>query len=130
MSHAAMTRSAPVCLASLLLALGCAPPNAAKPYPSAAPEVGTAVPAADPELEPAFIERARLKAERDDPVGAIVDYTRAVELSSTSTRIATALFEGGQAREAAGDPEGARADFERTLEIDPDHVEARKRLES
>lgn len=53
MSHAAMTRSAPVCLASLLLALGCAPPNAAKPYPSAAPEVGTAVPATEAEPEPA-----------------------------------------------------------------------------
>jgi dienelactone hydrolase len=47
-----MTRSAPVCLASLLLALGCAPPNAAKPYPSAAPEVGTAVPAKEAEPEP------------------------------------------------------------------------------
>ncbi|MCR9164901.1 MAG: prolyl oligopeptidase family serine peptidase [Nannocystaceae bacterium] len=47
-----MTRSAPVCLVSLLLALGCAPPNAAQPYPSAAPEVGAAAPAADAEPEP------------------------------------------------------------------------------
>lgn len=38
---AAMNLPARVCLASLLLALGCAPPNAATPYPSAAPEAGT-----------------------------------------------------------------------------------------
>lgn len=43
-----MTLSARVCLASLLLALGCAPPNAATPYPTAAPQVGDAAPAAEP----------------------------------------------------------------------------------
>lgn len=49
-SHAAMTLSARVAFASLLLALGCAPPNAATPYPSAAPEAGA--PAAEAEPEP------------------------------------------------------------------------------
>jgi len=41
------------CFASLFLALGCAPPNAAAPYPSAAPEAGTASPAeSESEAEP------------------------------------------------------------------------------
>ena len=44
----AMNLSARVVLASLLLAFGCAPPNAAAPYPSAAPEFGREPPAADP----------------------------------------------------------------------------------
>ncbi len=47
----AMNLCARVGLASFLLALGCAPPNAATPYPSAAPEFGGAAPAA--EAEPA-----------------------------------------------------------------------------
>lgn len=47
----AMNLCARVGLASLLLALGCAPPNAATPYPSAAPEFGSASPAAEAEPE-------------------------------------------------------------------------------
>lgn len=46
-------------LVSLLLALGCAPPNAATPYPSAAPEFGDAAPAE--QTEPAATVKPEVK---------------------------------------------------------------------
>lgn len=49
-----MSRAAVVALSCSLLAIGCAPPNAAKSYPSAAPAQGTApAPVAEAEPEPA-----------------------------------------------------------------------------
>ncbi len=47
-----MIRSARVALASIVLALGCAPPNAATPYPSAAPEAGSGRARADEGPQP------------------------------------------------------------------------------
>ncbi len=55
----AMNLCARVGLASLLLALACAPPNAATPYPSAAPEFGSASPATD--TEPATTAEPEVK---------------------------------------------------------------------
>ncbi len=47
-----MTRSARVAFAFMVLALGCAPPNAATPYPTAAPEAGAAEPTTGPTTTP------------------------------------------------------------------------------
>jgi serine/threonine protein kinase/Flp pilus assembly protein TadD len=70
----------------------------------------------DPKWPEPFLERAITESESGKPALAVQNYTRAIELGATDTRI---YFLRATARKKAGDLEGARLDREEGFKREP-----------
>ncbi len=68
-----------------------------------------------------LLARGDLRRDKLDPVGAIADYGRAIELAPDDPR---AWDRRGALRLGAGELEAARADFDQALALDPDLASA------
>ncbi len=79
------------------------------------------------ELDPcnawAFYERAHAKDEMSDLIGALEDFTKALELEPKDPWLA-AYYSRGNVKYDLGDKEGALDDFTRAIEIDSERETA------
>ncbi|MDG2174023.1 MAG: tetratricopeptide repeat protein [Flavobacteriaceae bacterium] len=68
-----------------------------------------------------YFDSAVDKAKNRDYSGAIIDYTKAIELDPNC---AVTYFNRGLAKDKLKDYNGAIADYTKTIELDPDYVKA------
>ena len=68
-----------------------------------------------------YFNRGNAKAKKGDFRGAIIDYTKAIELNPSNV---DAFFNRGNAKAKNGDFRGAIIDYTKAIELDPSNAEA------